>query len=431
MRRHILSIIIVLTTGLALPGFARPAAAGEWDFGLEVAGELRVFPYDPAFADQLERLQPSLTVQPDLRWETQNRRHQLVLIPFFRWDGRDDERTHFDIREGYYRFNGDSFSLTVGAAKVFWGKTESRHLVDIINQTDGVEDIDEEDKLGQPMVNLTLIRDFGTLDFFVLPGFRRRTFPGSDGRLRFDPAVDRSASIFERDAGRGAVDFAARYSHFIGNWDFGLSVFHGTGREPRFALPLLSDPVPLDDGTLFQTPITGIRPVYDRITQGSLDLQYTKDAWLWKAEALIREGQGDTFFASVVGFEYTLYKFFGSNMDLGLLTEYQYDGRDDIDEVVLEDFGPALAAPVTPADNDVFIGARLGFNDVQDTALLAGTTIDVDDQSMGMFIEGERRLGQNWTAELEARLFINIDRGNLLDVFRDDDFVTFRLTRYF
>ena len=44
--------------------------------------------------------------------------------------------------------------LLVGAAKVFWGTAESRHLVDIINQTDAVEDIDEEDKLGQPMVKV-------------------------------------------------------------------------------------------------------------------------------------------------------------------------------------------------------------------------------------------------------------------------------------
>ena len=35
------------------------------------------------------------------------------------------------------------------------------------NQTDGVEDIDSEDKLGQPMVNLTLERDWGALDLYV------------------------------------------------------------------------------------------------------------------------------------------------------------------------------------------------------------------------------------------------------------------------
>lgn len=391
-----------------------PAVAQEWDIGAEVSTEIRYFPNAPAYPDQFDHWQPSFTVQPDIRWETDGRKHQVVFIPFFRADTQDDERTHFDIREGYYRFNADAnWSLTLGAVKVFWGRTESRHLVDIINQTDAVEDIDEEDKLGQPMANLTLIRDWGTVDLYVMSDFRTRTYPGADGRLRFGLVVDTYNPIFDADWGRGAIDLAARYSHYIGDWDFGVSIFHGTSREPRFA---------------FATDSTRLLPVYDRITQASVDLQYTKGAWLWKLEAIVREGQGETFAAAVGGFEYTVYQVFGG-ADLGLLAEYQYDGRDE--GYVTEPFGLAFASPATIADNDIFAGARLALNDIQDTSLLAGAAMDVDDQSMGMFIEAQRRLGQSWTAELEARLFLNVDPNNLLDAFRDDDFLTFRLTRYF
>ncbi len=392
-----------------------PAAAGEWEFDAELSGDVRYFPDDAMFSGQLNDWQPSLAFTPELRWETDDRKHQLVFIPFFRLDAKDDERTHVDLREGYYRFNSDhNWSLTVGAAKVFWGRTESRHLVDIINQTDGVEDIDEEDKLGQPMLNLTVLNDWGTLDFFVMSGFRDRTFPGVEGRLRFGQIVDTDNAIFERGARRGAVDYAARYSHYIGNWDFGVSIFHGTSREPRFAIA---------PGGM------NLQPVYDKITQGAIDLQYTKDAWLWKVEAIVREGHGDTFFASVAGFEYTLYQIFGASADLGLLAEYQYDGRDE--GFVAESFGLASAAPVAVGNNDVFAGARLGFNDAQDASALVGISVDADDQTMGMFIEAERRIGQNWTAELETRLFFNVDPSNVANAFRDDDVVTLRLTRYF
>ncbi len=391
------------------------ALAGEWDLGAEVAAEVRYFPNDPLYPGQLEHFQPSFSIQPDIRWESDDRKHQFVFVPYARIDTQDDERTHLDLREGYYRYNADGgWSLTLGAVKVFWGRTESRHLVDIINQSDGVEDIDEEDKLGQPMANLTLINDWGAVNLYVMSGFRTRTFPGVDGRPRFALPVDTDAEIINRDWGRGAVDIAARYSHYIGNWDFGVSVFHGTSREPRFAI---------DPSNQF------IRPVYDTITQGGVDLQYTQDAWLWKLEAIVREGHGDTFAAAVGGFEYTLYQIFGSNADLGLLAEYQYDGRDD--GFVLESFGPALAAPVTFADNDVFAGARLGLNDTQDTSFLAGASVDTNDAFMGMFVEAQRRLGQNWTAELEARLFLNADPTNAAYPIRDDDFLTVRLTRYF
>ena len=74
---------------------------------------------------------------------------------------------------------------------------ESRHRVDYINQTDGVEDVDGEDKLGQPMLNLGLQRDWGDLNFFYLPYFRERTFPGTKGRLRAPLVVDTDRARYE------------------------------------------------------------------------------------------------------------------------------------------------------------------------------------------------------------------------------------------
>ncbi|MEM6415718.1 MAG: hypothetical protein AAF720_13800 [Pseudomonadota bacterium] len=409
--------ILPLCSALLTALFATPqlVAAGEFDLSAELSADLRLFPNDALLPEQFDHVQPSIVVEPELLWQSESGKHQVAVLPFFRWDGQDDERTHGDIREGYYRYNSDKdWSLTLGAAKVFWGRTESRHLVDIINQTDAVEDIDEEDKLGQPMVYLSFLKDWGTVDLFLMSGFRDRTFAGVDGRPRFTSVIDTDNPIFTRDARRGAVDIAARYSHYIGEWDFGISVFHGTSREPRFA-PAFNAPTFL--------------PVYDLITQGGVDLQYTKDAWLWKFEAIVREGQGDTFFAAVGGFEYTVYQVLGSNADLGLLTEYQFDGRDD--GFIQESFGPALAAPVTIAENDVFMGARLAFNDTQNTALLVGGTIDVEDQSTAMFIEAERSLGEDWFVSLQGRLFLNIAPDNILFNFRDDDFLNFRLTRYF
>ncbi|MCH8176682.1 MAG: hypothetical protein IIC09_00495 [Proteobacteria bacterium] len=100
---------------------------------------------------------------------------------FLRADDRDDGREHFDIREFYWlHLDGDN-EWRVGINTMFWGVTESQHLVDVINQIDQVEGVDGEDKLGQPMVHLKHYEDWGVLDFLVLPGFRERTFRGSEG----------------------------------------------------------------------------------------------------------------------------------------------------------------------------------------------------------------------------------------------------------
>lgn len=290
---------------------------------------------------------------------------------------------------------------------MFWGVTESRHLVDIVNQNDQVEDLDGEDKLGQPMIQLSVSRDWGTLIGFVLPGFRERSFPSDDARLR--GALPIAGDDATYDAGREdqAIDFALRYSHVIGDIDLGISHFHGTSREPRLSVVAgASGPA--------------LRPHYDRIDQTGVDIQYTADAWLWKLEAIGRGGHGSYFAAAVAGVEYTLYQIQETNADLGLLAEYLFDGRDENGD-----------APSTVFENDIFLGARLALNDPEDTTLLAGAIVDVGDRSTLATLEASRRIGADWKVEIEARAFINIAPNDVLSGVRKDDLVTFRVTRFF
>lgn len=168
----------------ALVPCAAATDAGAWTFAGSLALELRWFPEEPAFPGQLEGIQPSAVLEPELRWRSADRRHQVDVAAFGRVDGEDNRRSHLDLREGSYRYVGDRFELFAGVSRVFWGVTESRHLVDVVNQTDAVEDLDEEDRLGQPMLRLAFDRGWGRLELYALPGFRERTFPGPEGRAR-------------------------------------------------------------------------------------------------------------------------------------------------------------------------------------------------------------------------------------------------------
>lgn len=401
------------------------AKAGEWEADFETSAELRWFPESPLLPGQLEDVQPSLVVQGEFQWQSENGKHEFVFVPWARLDGEDDQRSHADFREAFYRYySDDDWSLLIGAGKVFWGTTESRHLVDIVNQTDGVEDIDEEDKLGQPMINLGFSKDWGQLDFYLLPFFRDRTFPGEEGRLRFPVVVQEEDAIFGRSAGREGVDIAARYAHYIGDWDFGISLFHGLSREPRVVVPVTG----ASEGKAYA--------LYDEITQAGLDLQWTKGAWLWKFEGIVREGQGETFAAAAGGVEYTLYQIGGKDWDLGLLAEYLHDGRDEQTVILpgnVTPKGPGVttAAPVTTFEDDLFTGARLAFNDSQDTSILAGAITDLEDGTVLGTIEAGRRFGENWVGEVESRFVTNADPANALTALDRDDFVTLRITRYY
>ena len=141
-------------------------------------------------------------------------------------DQHNNERTNFDIRELTWLKAAENWELRVGVRKVFWGVTEFQHLVDVINQTGLVENINTEDKLGQPMINLALINDWGTVDLFVLFYFRERKFPGINGRLRTQPVIDDGLSEFESSAKEKHVDFALRYFHYTGDWDISVAHFY-------------------------------------------------------------------------------------------------------------------------------------------------------------------------------------------------------------
>ncbi len=394
------TLLIASLAGAAIMAVPGQASAQGFDVSGFLAAEQRLFLQAPAYPGQLATGQFSLVTAPELRFRTKDRRHTFKFTPFARLDARDSERTHFDVREAYWRFVRRDWEVLVGVNTVFWGVAESRHLVDVINQVDFLEDIDGEDKLGQPMINVGWQRAWGRIDAFVLLGFRETRFPGQSGRLRLPLPVSDDAVYPD---GRSKVDLALRYSHYLGNFDLGVHVFHGTGREAAFV------PSSAERGHL--------SALYRTINQAGVDLQYTHDAWLWKVEAIVREGEGRTFGALVGGFEYTLYQALGDG-DIGLLAEYLYDGRD-------------ATAPTTSLDNDLFVGTRLAFNDVFDTQLLAGGIVDLNDGSLAARIEGERRLTNTLKVELEGRFFVNIAETNLLRLFARDSFLNLRLAYSF
>ena len=390
--------IIYIITLLPLPG-----TAGEWSG--QAGLEFRYFLQDAIDPRQDHSTNLSPVIELEYYHEWDNGRQLLAFVPFFRFDQHDTNRTHFDVRELTYVKAANTWELRVGVRKVFWGVIEFNHLVDIINQTDLVENIDNEDKLGQPMINLALIHDWGTVDLFVMPWFRERQFPGLQGRLRTQPRVDEDLARFESSAKEKHVDFAIRYANYFGDWDIGIAHFYGTSRDPRF-IPVLS---------MAGNPV--LAPYYDIINQTSLDLQATKGNMLWKLEALHRSGQGDTYNAVAGGFEYTFVGVFDSVMDLGILGEYHYDDRGE-------------SAP-TIFDDDIGMGARLAFNDAQSSEALVGLIIDRDNGGRFFNIEASRRIGQNWLLELQGRFLFDIDRSDPAYSLNRDDYLELFLSYHF
>lgn len=396
------------TTLLAAALAAQPGlvSAGLADYELsgKVTGELRYFTQDAQFSDQGQTSNLSISAQPELYWEWNNGNDSLTFTPFLRLDQHDNERSHGDIRELSWLHVSDDWELRAGLRKVFWGVTEFQHLVDVINQTDGVEDIDGEDKLGQAMINLSLVKDWGIVDLYLLPGFRERTFPGADGRLRSGLVVDTDAAQYESGAKEKHLDTAIRWSHSVDVLDLGLYWFHGTNRDPILTPRLNSN------------GDTVLVPLYEQMDQLGVDIQATVDSWLWKFEAIHRDTARDDFLAAQSGVEYTFYGLQDSAADLGVLVEYGWDER---------------GTRGGQNQNDLFVGGRFTLNDADSSELLAGISHDLDHDSTSVLIEASRRVGNNWKISLDGRFFQSDTPADPSYAIRQDDHLQLSVERYF
>lgn len=391
----------LLLFGVLLFFISSIAKSGEFSGNLSL--EALAFKNEAQSSKQ-KQFYESISFQPEYFHEWDDGTQAFIFSGFGRLSRSDESRTHADVREIYWSLISDAWELRAGIRKVFWGVTESQHLVDIINQTDNVEGIDGEEKLGQPMLNFAWIQDWGTLDLYLLTGFRAREYPTEDARLRGDFLIDEDHAQFDSKAEESHIDFAARWSHVVGDWDIGLSHFYGTSREPRF-MPQL-------------TP-QGLKliPFYDIIHQSGIDIQATIENWLWKFEGIRRSGMDNTFHATTAGLEYSFFDVKSTGLDIGIVIEYLYDDRKD--------------KASTPFENDTMLGLRFALNDEQSTEALFGIIADNDGDGVAASIEANRRIGEQFKATLEARLFTETEPSDFLHNFRNDDYVQLEIGYYF
>lgn len=382
---------------------AVPLQAIEFETRGQIELQGRYFNEDASFDTQHE-VYFSLAAVPEFYWSWNEGNDSLEIVPSARLDEHDEERTHGDIREFSWVHVSENWESRIGIRRVFWGVTEFQHLVDIINQSDSVEDIDNEDKLGQPMLNLSVVKDWGIVDIYLLPYFRERTFAGPEGRPGI-PIINTDNPLYESDDEEKHLDWAVRWAHSIDDYEVALSWFQGTGRAPL----LIQSPE--------QILYPELVPYYQQIKQLGIELQANIEDSLFKFEMIHNDNNLQDYWALQGGMEHSFYGVMDSGMDLGLLIEYSWDERG--------------TGSTTNFQNDIVLGARLVLNDIDSTEILAGFGYDLDFESNNFIVEASRRIGERIKVSLDIRLF---DSDEILDpvyLFRNDDHIQLTAQYYF
>ncbi len=388
--------------------FGLPAwqpAAGEaaaLTFSGFVEAEGRWFPKDSADGAS-DKVFGSIAAEPSLKFQLAAN-HKISLTGFGRVDTVTAARSHVDVREAKYEGRFGAIDVTVGVDRRFWGQLEAGHLVDVVGQVDTLEDIDAEDKLGQPLAEVKWTGSKASLAAIALPYFRDRPFPKAKDRPNAPMRIT-AKPIYDGTTSHWTPDFAVRGTLTAGPVDVAVHYVNGLNREPRL-LPLTS----------------GLTPVYDRMSQVGGDALAVLGPLRLKAEGFYRRlrndkmAAGSNFGGFGVGAEYTFAGALGAG-DLNLLAEYYHDTRGRKASTIF--------------DNDIFVGFRYSGNDIASTEVLGGLLLDTRRSSKFVTLEACRRLSDAFKLSLDVRMPVAVAADDPLQMLRDDGFMQLKLQYHF
>ncbi len=378
-----------------------------WELNNEKTFSTRLFHKDNAYANQKNTF--SVELKSELFVEI-NKNVNVLLEPYYRYDQHDKERSLFDIAQGYFLYFNNNNEFKIGKEKVFWGVTELKNLVDIINSSDGAYG-DEKAKLGQSLISYSYINNkIGFVDFIYMPEFHKSTQVGKRGRLRLNLPTETHNTIYEGGAGDRKPSWAVKWQNSIGGSDISFQYFRGNSRETS-TLPII------ENGQLKY--FSG----YERITNLGSFFQKVYGPIIYKFEGIKRNGQKNSLFkrenyySYITGVEYVETRILDKIWDLSFFIEYSNDERGKLSTDIFQ--------------NDIFFGTRINFNDIEGTELTQAITIDLDGNGNTGNLEISTRLQESLRFSAEYNFYWSMKPSDTLYSFRRDNYFGISITNYF
>ena len=253
------------------------------------------------------------------------------------------------------------------------------------------------------------------MDLFLLVGHRERIFPGDEARfqtLSLPIAWDRGEYADPDEEQR--IDMAFRWQHYYGDWEWAVSHFSGTSRDPILRTEQSRNGKDV------------VIPFYTTIDQTGLEVQYILGSWIFKGEFITNSGIDDRYSAGTMGFEYTQVGILETVYDLGWIVEYSADDRGD--------------AAVSLAEHDLFLGGRLSLNDADSSEIVLGVNLDTETDEQLYVLEASKRVAESVKLVIDAFIITGPKNGGLdaeltsdykTQAIRRDDYVQVEAVYYF
>ncbi|MEO0370187.1 MAG: hypothetical protein AAF231_01905 [Pseudomonadota bacterium] len=366
-----------------------------------------------------------------------------------------NDRAYYNIERLYYRHAFTGWDILVGFNTENWGVVQSQSVLNVMNPRANADPVAGDTLLGTPMVNVNVYSGAGTFSLYALTGFVEPFYGGQRSRFRAPIIPDYESTVFEEGSGRH-LDYALRYSNSFSvgesDIDVGLSYFNGTDRSATCSttgtgatsctdaiLTALGNPpgspaagsstdaffaflgANANSATVAAAsavPVPGLRAFYQEIEQVGLSTAFTRNDLQLRFEGMYRDTSSGSYFAGVVGGDYTFNDAFGGPGSLTMAVEYLYDDR-------------SAAQGIPLFEDDVFLGLQYRFNNQLDTAIDFSVFHDLSTEAKLYRLGVSSRINDRIGVALNASAVDTSGFDDPLAFVGSDDFVELIFSAYF
>ena len=368
-------------------------AGASWTYKGEIAAEGRWFEGDGI--GQTEDAAFSGAGRLEIKGRQDAFEERLRL--FVRADSFDSDRNRFNAEEAYFGWREGGLKIRLGAQILNWSATEAFHPADIVNSRNFDSNVENAEKLGEPMLMVERKLPIGRLSTYIMPYLSAPQLPGGSNRQGFAaPGVEIGDALWAEENGdlsrkAFAPQSAIRLSKNIGPADVGLHLVSHYDR---------SQPVLLAD------PTSGkIRPVYLPMIQIGGTYLHVMGPWVFKSELAYR-GFDNPDIPTRLGPV--------SRPDHGQAAfgaEYGWDSLGGAQTTLIVEGQSVLAqdkqtrADLSIFQRDVLVGLRRAFNDAPGQELFLSFIFDAERSDEFLYnAVYSRRLSDTFSAKTGFRI---------------------------
>lgn len=307
-------------------------------------------------------------------------------------DSKDNKRSFIRINELYSQYENDNSKILLGKNIRFWGALEVKNIVDTFNLQEGRNDPFETDKIGA--YNIAYSYFFEDSEISIIAKLYEQKNKLASNKYMYSILKNAESLKNKLESEKSLY----RPSLYL--------LYNGTSNEDDYSLDYAFI---YENGYDSQRYLSKISNIYTQhaylvnkfMTYNTLVLNST----LYKIEALYTDVIDDKNISDYVhialGIEHTLEPSENGN-ELGLLCEYYYYDTLEKNKLSHIDLGETF-------QNDLFLGLRYSFNDINNSSAVGGVILDTQDKEENYYIEYQTRLNDMFKLKFDYRYFDSSD----------------------